>query len=253
MKKQYFEVKVFGILLVLSLVSVMAVFPYVLTLQGDLLKSINQPIGLIVAAQVIQSLILFSGAIFFGLKLAKNTNFRLPLLEAVALGGDYKKIIRSIGKESVIWGIVTALAIYILDFMFTALGANISTHQNLAPVWQKLLAAIYGGVTEEILMRLFLMSLLVWLGKKLFRQTQPTSANIMASILLAAVVFGLGHLPVTAALTKITPLVVGRAVVLNGVGGIVFGWLYWKKGLESAMLAHLVADVFLLTLLPMLG
>jgi hypothetical protein len=31
--------------------------------------------------------------------------------------------------------------------------------------------------------------------------------------------------------------------VLNGIGGIVFGWLYWRNGLESAMTAHFSADI----------
>ena len=29
----------------------------------------------------------------------------------------------------------------------------------------------------------------------------------------------------------------------NAAGGLIFGWLYWQKGLESAMLAHIFAHV----------
>jgi membrane protease YdiL (CAAX protease family) len=29
------------------------------------------------------------------------------------------------------------------------------------------------------------------------------------------------------------------------VGGVVLGWLYWKKGLEAAIVAHLAADAFI--------
>jgi formate/nitrite transporter FocA (FNT family) len=29
----------------------------------------------------------------------------------------------------------------------------------------------------------------------------------------------------------------------NSIGGVIFGWLYWKKGLESAMVAHVFAHV----------
>ena len=62
---------------------------------------------------------------------------------------------------------------------------------------------------------------------------------------LAAVLFGLGHLPATAALLPLTPAVVARAVVLNGIAGVVFGWLYWRRGLEAAMVAHFCADLVL--------
>ena len=40
----------------------------------------------------------------------------------------------------------------------------------------------------------------------------------------------------------ITPLVVVAALVLNGIAGIAFGYLYRKHGLESAMIAHFSAD-----------
>jgi len=39
--------------------------------------------------------------------------------------------------------------------------------------------------------------------------------------------------------------VISRAVVLNGLGGICFGWLYFTYGLESAMIAHFSADIIL--------
>jgi hypothetical protein len=51
---------------------------------------------------------------------------------------------------------------------------------------------------------------------------------------------------ITSSLTQITPLVVVRAIILNGIGGIVFGWLFWKKGFELAIITHFTADVFLI-------
>jgi membrane protease YdiL (CAAX protease family) len=61
----------------------------------------------------------------------------------------------------------------------------------------------------------------------------------------------LGHLPVTSQITALTGTVVIRAIVLNGIGGIIFGWLYWKKGLESAMIAHFSADIVLHIIFPL--
>jgi membrane protease YdiL (CAAX protease family) len=248
--KTHINRKTFFILLSLSLVSVICVFPYILTVQGEVIKNIGQPIWLIFIAQMIQSLILFSVTIFLGLLFTKKINFHLPLIEAEK--GSQNKILKNILGISVLAGAATAVIIYVSDVIFTLQRATISTHQDYAPVWQKLLAALYGGTTEEILMRLFLMTFFIWIGMKLFRQNQPTRAGIIISIFLAAIIFGLGHLPITASLTKLDPLIISRAVVLNGIGGIVFGWLFWKKGLESAMIAHFTADIFLLTILPLL-
>jgi hypothetical protein len=33
-----------------------------------------------------------------------------------------------------------------------------------------------------------------------------------------------------------------RALVLNGLPGLVLGWIYWYRGLEAAVVAHLAAD-----------
>jgi membrane protease YdiL (CAAX protease family) len=244
--------RVFTTLLSMSLLSVFAVFPYILTLQGEILKHIGQPIIIIFLLQLFQSAILFSVAIIIGLYLIKKINFHLPLLEAVIAHKDYKNVIKDISFISVLLGCITALTIYTTDHLFTFYGATISTSQNLAPLWQKLLAAFYGGITEEILMRLFLMTLLIWIGIKLTKQKKPSQTIIIISILLAAIIFGLGHLPITASLTKITPIIITRAIILNGIGGIVFGWLFWKKGLEAAMIAHFTTDIFLLTILPIL-
>jgi len=60
-------------------------------------------------------------------------------------------------------------------------------------------------------------------------------------------------LPITASLTPITAMVVLRALVLNGIGGVVFGWLFWKRGLETAIIAHFSADLILHVVVPALG
>lgn len=234
------------------MISIICVFPYITSVQGELLSKIGQPIEIIFIVQLIQSIILFSIVIFFGLLLAKKLNFKLSLIEAIFEKRDYKTVLKNIIFESVLLGILVAIAIYVLDIFFTLQGAVISTHQNYAPIWQKLLAATYGGIAEEILMRLFLMLVFVWISMKLFKQAEPSKQGIVVSIFLSAAIFGLGHLPITASITTITPIVVARAIILNGIGGIVFGWLFWKKGLESAIIAHFTADIFLLTLLPLL-
>ncbi len=97
------------------------------------------------------------------------------------------------------------------------------------------------------------MTLLVWIGSLLTR-SQHGSVVLWIAIVLAAVAFGLGHLPATAALgIPLNGLVITRAIVLNGVGGLLFGWLYARRGLESAVVAHYSADIMLLVVLPLTG
>ena len=64
-----------------------------------------------------------------------------------------------------------------------------------------------------------------------------------AANITAAVLFGLGHLPATAALAPLSVALVVRAVVLNGTAGLVFGELYRRYGLEWAMTSHFGVDI----------
>jgi membrane protease YdiL (CAAX protease family) len=72
--------------------------------------------------------------------------------------------------------------------------------------------------------------------------------------ILAAVLFGLGHLPATAAAgLPLDALVITRSVVPNGLAGIVFGWFYWTCGLEAAVLSHFTGDLVLHVIAPWLA
>ena len=115
------------------------------------------------------------------------------------------------------------------------------------PLWQGSLATFYGGITEELLLRLGAMSFFAWLFGKLRRGAEglPTADALWAANILTAVLFGLAHLPATATVMPLTRLATVRAILLNGIPGIVFGHLYWKLGLESAMVAHFSADLVL--------
>lgn len=99
-------------------------------------------------------------------------------------------------------------------------------------------AVVYGGVIEEVMLRLFFMSLLAFLLQKLFRKGSGTTSLLIAANLIAALLFTAAHLPATALLMGLTPMIVFRCFLLNGGLGLAFGWLYRKFGLRYAMLAH---------------
>ena len=61
--------------------------------------------------------------------------------------------------------------------------------------------------------------------------------------LLVALIFGLGHLPTALKLTTPSGFEITRILLLNGIPGLVFGWLYWSRGFWTAILAHFVADL----------
>lgn len=104
-------------------------------------------------------------------------------------------------------------------------------------------SVLYGGVIEEVLMRLFLMSALSLIAWKLFykeRESVPTGVFIAANV-IAALLFAAGHLPSTALMFGgLTPLFILRCFIFNGAFGLLFGHLYRKFGIQYAMLAHIL-------------
>lgn len=256
--------KVFLVLWIAAIIAVILLLPYALQVQSSAidLTKLPLPLPVVLAIQVIQNAILFAIAIFSGLWLAGRVGLTTPILDSATRGEPVADKIRAILPLSIALGVVVTLIVVGLEFFYfqpamakqlgnSAAALNLQTSQPAA--WKGLLASFYGGIAEEILLRLFVMSLFVWLGRFISKTAdgRPTSAVFWTANILAAVLFGLGHLPTTALLVPLTPLIVLRAVVLNGLIGMVCGWLFWKRGLESAMVAHFSGDLILHVLLAL--
>ena len=107
-------------------------------------------------------------------------------------------------------------------------------------------SVFYGGVIEEVLLRLFVMSLIAWIGWKLFFRgaAAPPVGVLIAANLIAALLFAAAHLPSTMQMFgEITPLILLRCFLLNGAAGVAFGLLYRKYGIQYAMIAHAGAHI----------
>lgn len=102
-------------------------------------------------------------------------------------------------------------------------------------------SVLYGGIVEELMMRLFFMSLLAWLvWKFFFRQAEAVPVKVLvAANVAAALLFAAGHLPGTVMLFgELTPMILLRCFLLNGSFGMLFGWVYRKFGIQYAMVSH---------------
>ncbi|MDR1785150.1 MAG: CPBP family intramembrane metalloprotease [Spirochaetaceae bacterium] len=235
--------KLFFILLAASVAGALLVMPYQLAM-------LPEPVALtpvLVLAGLMQNLVLFGIAIFFGLLLSRRVGMGLPILEGALECKPQRGALLSLLPLSVGVGAAGGVITVLLDLPFRKLPITTLLSADTPVWWKGLLASFYGGIAEELMFRLFLVSFFVWITAKIKKTAAgtPTDFGVWLSIVLSAVLFGLGHLPATAAVTAITPLVVVRAVLLNGVIGVAFGVLYWKKSLESAMIAHFSADIVL--------
>jgi CAAX amino terminal protease family. len=256
--------KVFWILFAAAIIATILLLPYALEVQSSAidLTKLSIPWPLVLTIQIVQNAILFAIAIFGGLFFAGRVGLGTPILDSVSRGEPVAARVRALLPLSISLGVVSTLVLLGLEFFYfqpamlkelgnTASALNLQTSQPAA--WKGFLASFYGGIAEEILLRLFVMSLLVWLGRFLSKTAdgKPTHAVFWIANILAAILFGLGHLPTTALLVPLTPLVIARAILLNGLIGVACGWLYWKRGLESAMISHFSADLVLHVLLAL--
>ena len=67
---------------------------------------------------------------------------------------------------------------------------------------------------------------------------RPQTCVLFTANIITALLFAVGHLPVTATTQGLYPMIVFRCFLLNGGCGLLFGWLYRKYGLRYSMIAH---------------
>ncbi len=256
--------KQFGILFVLgsvgivmfTITSIPLIKQQLAKLSSEALEKVP-PLWILMLLQGLQYSILLAISILIGIGCAYRVGLRSHLIDYWVL--HTPKISYSVIelKWSLGVGAATMIILFLLDrLMQPALPEALRAANNTEPDWlSSLTAMLYGGITEEILMRWGLMSLLVWIAWKGLKQgvTLPSAGIYQGAIALAALVFGLRHLPATAAIVPLTPVVIIRALLLNGIAGIAFGWLFWQYSLEAAMLAHISFHAFTFMLSSLLA
>lgn len=241
--------EVFWLLLAAGLLGGAAVLPYAFTLNRQQLADSPLSLPQLAAANLLQALVLTALSAGAGLYFAGQVGLGAPVLEAALAGQPWWPLVRPWLLLATGLGAASAALIALLDwFVFRPLvPPALQARPDDMALWKRLLASLYGGINEEILTRLFAFSLIAWLLSRLW---DTPDWVFWAANLGAALLFGLFHLPSVAALVALNRVVVLRTLLLNTLGGLAFGWLYWQFGLLAAMLAHFTADLVLHGLWP---
>jgi membrane protease YdiL (CAAX protease family) len=166
-----------------------------------------------------------------------------PLNLAFVIKESRGRFLRSVWQYTGL-GFATVAAMVGLDqLLFGGVSAEHVRALAALPILDRCIIILYSAVTEEIIFRLGIATIVAWLGLKAFSSLggRAKPISIWFSILVASVIFGLAHV---GNLPNV-PHPFLRAITLNGVAGIVLGWLYWNRGLEAAIVAHLSADALI--------
>ncbi|GGP16911.1 CPBP family intramembrane glutamic endopeptidase [Oceanobacillus neutriphilus] len=243
------RIKLVLLFAILNTIGIFAIIPYQITLMGGQSASGDIPNSLIVMINSTVQIVYMFVMILIGLRLQNRTGLNAPVLNGIVYPETRIHISKKWLTSSIVVALIGSLITILLDlFVFSPLMEAPMGQSSSPNWWQGLLASIYGGFTEEIMLRLFGMTLIVWLLAWITKKQKgdiPHSFYYIA-IFLAAILFGLGHLPAAAQVFGgLSAVIVTRTLVLNGLLGLWFGYLYWKRGLEYAIIAHISADIFL--------
>lgn len=192
---------------------------------------------------VVQPTVLMLLAVLLGLWAAPKVGLDAPAVRAWA---ERRPILPALGPQlaPAAWAGL-AMAVMLVGFWWVvraqAFAAPVIALEM--PLATKLL---YGGIVEELLLRWGVMSLFVWIAWRLGGAARPVPGwAVWSGLIASSVLFAAGHLPVLFMLLPAAPAwFVGMALAGNFIPGMLFGWLYWRHGLEAAMIAHALAHLF---------
>ena len=233
------EVKLGIVLWLLGLPGVVAVVWGLLpplAAHADLLR---WPLWTVLLASGAQTAALLALAVAVGVRLAPRVGLRAPAVSAWVAGQPVAPALRPQWLPGLCGGVLGAVWLWGLSLLQPA-ALQPADPASAMPLAVKLL---YGGITEELLMRWGVMTLLLWLLWRLGQRGQgaPARRLVVLSVILSALLFALGHLPAAQALAgALTPQVVAFVLVGHTAFGLVAGGLYARYGLETAMVAHVL-------------
>ena len=205
---------------------------------------------LIKILSMIQPTVLVAISTMIGVALAHKVGLSSPVAEAAAKSESLLEPLRTQIVPGVVGGLLGGIAIVAVAAIFnlslpSGAAERISEFGKLIPLATRIL---YGGITEEVLLRWGFMTLLVWAAWRILQKGQgrPSTAHFVGAIITSSVIFGIGHLPIAYMLFPEKTIALTLFVVVgNSVFGLIAGYLYWRRGLESAIIAHMLTHVVL--------
>jgi hypothetical protein len=150
--------------------------------------------------------------------------------------------------------VLLAVIRLVIEPMLPEIGTRIARAGTL-PIWRRVIIIYVAAVTEELLFRLLLFSVVAGLMARLLRRTGkvPRSVDISVANAVSALVFAAVHLPAWINAGPLAAGVVASVLILNAAGGLVLGYVFARHGIVSAMWAHAGGDCAIQLLGPLTG
>ncbi|KIL51330.1 hypothetical protein KP77_08420 [Jeotgalibacillus alimentarius] len=240
--------KLYWILMLINIAGALAIIPYAMEREG-----LHTQLGLSPVAfgafYLFQVVIETGVLVFLALLILKKLALYDPAFKKltevpVICKGWWLNAAKTIGGGLVVGSLILAVSLVISK----PLGIDNSTIQE--PVWWlSILGAGGAAINEESIFRMFLVSLIMILLVKIGKRKVSRWKSSFA-IVFAALVFGIMHYGVAMDHFELTPGLFFGMVLINGIGGLFFGFLFLTLGIEFAMIAHFSANIAIHVVAP---
>lgn len=231
--------------LLMFLAGMLGVVPLTVTVFPQLLSEVSLPVPLwlAISASVAQTGLLIAIVVWLGVSLAPKVRLTAPAFTAAVTGQSVARALRPQLVPGLTAGLLAGFGLFAIGGYASPVAMAGVEPQFSVPLIARVL---YGGITEELLLRWGVMTLLVWIAWRFVqrRNGAPKVACIWFAIITSAFLFGVGHLPVVASqVGELTVTLVLFVVGANALFGVLFGYLFWRHGLEAAIIAHALAHI----------
>lgn len=227
------------VLVLLTIILQLAQLYYTLKFDPENTLSFQSVLIPSISALVLITVPLASLGLYFG----NRTNLGAPLLTDLLMGrrGSVHKLI-SDATLAIPLGLGTG--ILLLPILLSTWPSEIPPLGRWGVVGGLWVSA-GAAVGEEVWIRLGVMTMLMRFAMRLLGHSELKPSVAWSIILLSSIIFGLIHLPGLIEYGAFSLLTVFASMLGNGFVGILYGWMYWRRSLIAAILAHFSVDVVL--------
>ena len=212
---------------ILGVVSFCPVIPTLIRRVSSADRQPRIPVPVLVLLTLIQTSLIVVVSAWAGERLGPPLGLRSGLLDPAA-HPTWSNITRLV-LPGIVVGCVGGLVAF-------SLAKPLISYLREIPLITRLL---YGGFTEEVIVRWGLMTCIVWLLSHggVTGATYSTQSYVMlAGVVVTNALFAGAHIPLLRAVKTSTPSIAAWVIF---VVSLPWGWLFWVFGIESAMIAHM--------------
>ncbi len=208
---------------------------------------------------LIKNMAMASFLIPAGLFCAWRLGLPMPYLDAWLYRRGMPEPVKRLLIRSIAWALGISAVIFAIDLVFIGLfdvthpAPEIHARIPGVDAWRGIGLSFYAGIIEELWYRLCLMTCLAWVAISVTRTCSETGRAIVfwAANLIAAIVFGWSHVTGVELFGPASDLVLLRTYLILLVPGLVFGYLYQSRGLETAIACHFFVDIVVHVIRPL--